>query len=48
VRGIERKLPYILPNFDARATFMLCDGLGGIIRWYCDLTIAKARRERET
>ena len=47
VRGIERRQPYILPNFDARATFMLCDGLGGIIRWYCDLTVAKARRERK-
>jgi 3-dehydrosphinganine reductase len=46
VRGIERRESYILPNFDARATFMLCDGLGGIIRWYCDLTVAKARRER--
>jgi 3-dehydrosphinganine reductase len=47
VRGVERQQSYILPNFDARAGFMLCDGLGGIIRWYCDLIVAKARRERE-
>jgi len=47
VRGIEQRQSYILPNFDARAAFMLCDGLGGVIRWYCDLTVAKARRERK-
>jgi 3-dehydrosphinganine reductase len=46
VRGIERRQPYILPNLDARAAFMLCDGLGCIIRWYCDWTVARARRER--
>jgi 3-dehydrosphinganine reductase len=47
VHGIERRQPYILPNFDTRATFMLCDGLGGIIRWYCDLAVARTRREHE-
>jgi 3-dehydrosphinganine reductase len=48
VRGIERRQPYILPNFEARATFSLCDGLGGIIRRSCDWIVARARRERET
>jgi 3-dehydrosphinganine reductase len=47
VHGIEQRQPYILPNFDARATFILCDGLGGIIRWYCDLAVARIRWERE-
>jgi 3-dehydrosphinganine reductase len=46
IHGIERRRPYILPNFDARIAFLLCDGLGGAIRWYCDRVVARARRER--
>lgn len=45
VRGIERKQVYILPGFDARAAFFLCNGLLPIFNRYFDHVVAKARRE---
>jgi 3-dehydrosphinganine reductase len=47
VRGIERRQSYILPGFEARLSFLLADGLGGLLRWYFDCVVARARRERE-
>jgi hypothetical protein len=47
VRGIERRQSYILPGLEARLSFLLADGLGGLLRWYFDRLVARARRERE-
>jgi 3-dehydrosphinganine reductase len=47
VRGMERKQDYILPSLDTQLLFWICDGLGGLARWYLDRVIAKTRRERE-
>jgi 3-dehydrosphinganine reductase len=46
VRGIERRQAYILPSLDARLAFLLTDGFGGLLRWYFEHIVAKARRER--
>ena len=47
VRGIERKKAVIFPSFDGRLYFLLFNGPTGLLRWYCDRIIAKARRERQ-
>jgi 3-dehydrosphinganine reductase len=46
VRGIERRQPYILPSFDARLSFLLTNGFTGLLYWYFDRVVAKARQER--
>jgi len=43
VRGIERRRDYILPGFEARLSFLLCEGLGGLFRKYFDRVVAKTR-----
>jgi 3-dehydrosphinganine reductase len=43
VRGIERRRNYILPGFEARISFLLTDGLGGLFRRYFDRVVAKTR-----
>ncbi len=43
VRGIERRRDYILPGFEARISFLLCEGLGGVFRRYFDRVVAKSR-----
>jgi 3-dehydrosphinganine reductase len=47
VRGIERQKAYIIPSFDGRLYFLLFNGPVGLLHWYCDRIVAKARRERK-
>ena len=47
VRGIERKKAVIIPSLDGQLYFLLFNGPTGLLRWYCDRVIAKARRERK-
>jgi len=46
VRGIEEKRYVITPGFESTLFFRLTNPAFGLVRWYMDRVIARARRER--
>ena len=46
IRGIEKNRYVITPGFESTFYFWLTNGLFGLIRWYTDRIVAKARKEK--